>query len=90
MVRNTIERIRAHLREPGVTKKGLAEQAGLHPNTLQGVDDDRWNPSASTLIALERQLPGTGLDGVDDAGDTASPDPSSFGKADKISGRVLA
>ena len=57
MVASTIERIRAHLKLPGVTKKGLAEQAGLHPNTLQSVEQPGWNPSASTLIALERQLP---------------------------------
>lgn len=58
MITNTIERIRAHLRQPGVTKKGLAELAKLHPNTLQGIEDAGWNPSASTLIALEAQLPG--------------------------------
>jgi lambda repressor-like predicted transcriptional regulator len=57
MVTSTIERIRAYLKRPGVTKKALAVQAGLHPNTLQGVDDPTWNPSASTLIALERQVP---------------------------------
>lgn len=57
MVKSTIERIRAHLKLPGVTKKGLAEQAGLHPNTLQGIEDANWNPSAATLIALEAQLP---------------------------------
>lgn len=57
MVENTIERIRAHLKVRGVTKKALAEKAGLHPNTLQGVDDPSWNPSAATLIAIERHLP---------------------------------
>ena len=56
MVTDTIERIRAHLKLPRVTKKGLAQQAGLHPNTLQGVDDPRWNPSAATLIALEAHV----------------------------------
>ncbi len=57
MVSSTIERIRAHLKSPGVTKKGLAEKARLHPNTLQGVFDPNWNPSAATLIALEAHLP---------------------------------
>jgi transcriptional regulator with XRE-family HTH domain len=57
MVISTIERIRDHLKSPGVTKKGLAEKAGLHPNTLQGIEDTGWNPSAATLIALERHLP---------------------------------
>lgn len=57
MITTTIERIRAHLRTPGVTKKGFAALAGIHPNTLQGIEDDGWNPSAATLIALERRLP---------------------------------
>lgn len=57
MVSSTIERVRAYLKTPGVTKKGLAEQAGLHPNTLQGIESTAWNPTASTLIALEAQLP---------------------------------
>jgi lambda repressor-like predicted transcriptional regulator len=57
MITGTIERIRAHLRTPGVTKKALAEKARLHPNTLQGIEEAGWNPSASTLIALEAQLP---------------------------------
>ncbi len=57
MVRNTINRIRDHLKVPGVTKKALAEKAGLHPNTLQGIESENWNPSAATLIALERHLP---------------------------------
>lgn len=79
MVTNTIQRIRAHLREPGVTKKALAEKAGLHPNTLQGVEGDRWNPSAATLIALERQLPSCAFD--HDATDTVAavaPSPDSL------------
>lgn len=59
MITATIERIRAHLKQPGVTKKGLAEKAGLHPNTLQGIEGHGWNPSAATLIALEAQLPPT-------------------------------
>jgi hypothetical protein len=62
MVISTIERIRAHLKLPGVTKKGFAEQAGLHPNTLQGIDETGWNPSAATMIALERQLPPLPMD----------------------------
>lgn len=57
MVSDTIERIRAHLKLPGVTKKGLAEDAGLHPNTLQGIEDEAWNPTAETLMKLEAQLP---------------------------------
>lgn len=50
-------RIREHLKTAGVTKKGLAGDAEIHPNTLQGIEDDGWNPSDATLIALERKLP---------------------------------
>jgi hypothetical protein len=39
--------------QTGNTKKGLAEAAKLHPNTLQGVEDASWNPSYDTLVALE-------------------------------------
>jgi ribosome-binding protein aMBF1 (putative translation factor) len=52
-----MERIRQHLKSPGVTKKGLAGDAKIHPNTLQGVDDHGWNPTDATLIAIERTLP---------------------------------
>jgi 3,4-dihydroxy 2-butanone 4-phosphate synthase/GTP cyclohydrolase II len=57
MINDTIERIRAHLKSPSITKKALAEAAGLHPNTLQGIEEPGWNPSAATLIALEGQIP---------------------------------
>lgn len=53
----TIERIRAYVQLSGVTKKGLAEDAGLHPNTLIGMEDSGWNPTLKTLMALEAQLP---------------------------------
>lgn len=67
MVSSTIDRIRAYLKLPGVTKKGLAEQAGLHPNTLHGVEHQSWNPTAATLLALEAQLPPlSGADGTDE------------------------
>lgn len=57
MIASTIDRIRLHLRKPGITKKALAEAAGLHPNTLQGVEAPNWNPTAATLIALEAHVP---------------------------------
>jgi 3,4-dihydroxy 2-butanone 4-phosphate synthase / GTP cyclohydrolase II len=57
MVSDTIERIREHLRQPGVFKSKLAEQAGLHANTLAGVERDDWNPTADTLKKLEAVLP---------------------------------
>jgi 3,4-dihydroxy 2-butanone 4-phosphate synthase/GTP cyclohydrolase II len=57
MVNDTINHIRATLKRPGYTKTGLAKLAGLHPNTLLGVDDDNWNPTAATLKAVEPHLP---------------------------------
>lgn len=57
MVRDSITRIREHLQKPGVRKGAFALAAGLHPNTLIGIDDEGWNPSADTLLKLEAQLP---------------------------------
>lgn len=57
MVNDTIEQLRRALRLPGFTKKGLAEKAGLHPNTLLGCESDDWNPTAKTLRAIEPHLP---------------------------------
>lgn len=62
MVTDTIKRLRAALKKPGITKRLLAEKAGLHHNTLLGCEADEWNPKASTLMALEPHLPE--LDGV--------------------------
>jgi hypothetical protein len=56
MISNLIHRVREHLRRPDVRKKAFAESAGLHPNTLAGVERDDWNPTAGTLLALEREL----------------------------------
>jgi hypothetical protein len=57
MVTDTIEQLRRALKMPGFTKKGLAELAGLHPNTLLGCELDDWNPTANTLRAIEPHLP---------------------------------
>lgn len=57
MVRDTIERLRAAIKMKGITKRGLAAQAGLHENTLKGCESDSWDPKASTLIKLEPFLP---------------------------------
>jgi ribosome-binding protein aMBF1 (putative translation factor) len=52
-----IERIRAAVSAKAITKGELAKKAKLHPNTLIGIEDAGWNPTAATLIALERHLP---------------------------------
>ena len=57
MVDDTIERLRAALKQPGFTKKSLADAAGIHRMTLQGCEDASWNPTAATLRAIEPHLP---------------------------------
>lgn len=56
MVTDLIERIRASLRKKGVTAVALAQAAGLHRNTLSGLDREDWNPTAATLKALEPHI----------------------------------
>jgi 3,4-dihydroxy 2-butanone 4-phosphate synthase/GTP cyclohydrolase II len=56
MIATTITRIREHVRTHGA-KADLARRAGLHPNTLIGIDRDDWNPTADTLLKLEAALP---------------------------------
>jgi lambda repressor-like predicted transcriptional regulator len=56
MVTDLIDRIRAALKREGVTPGGLARKAGLHRNTLYGVDRDDWNPTAAVLKALEPEI----------------------------------
>lgn len=57
MVNDTIHRLRAALNMSGFTKKALARQCGLHPNTLLGCEGEDWNPTLTTLRALEEALP---------------------------------
>lgn len=56
MVTDLIERIRAALHKKGVTAVAVAQKAGLHRNTLSGVDREDWNPTAATLKALEPHI----------------------------------
>jgi ribosome-binding protein aMBF1 (putative translation factor) len=56
MVTDFIERVRAALRQPGVTPAGLAKRAELHRNTLYGADKEGWNPTASVLTRLEPHI----------------------------------
>ena len=42
-------RILAFLRKPGMNKVLLANKAGVHRNTLQGVEGAAWNPRSNTL-----------------------------------------
>ena len=39
-----------------MSRAGLARAAGLHPNSLRKLGDEDWNPTAETLLKLERFL----------------------------------
>lgn len=51
-----IERVRDLVAQGDITKAGLARAAGLHANSLRRLDEPDWNPTADTLIKLERLL----------------------------------
>jgi 3,4-dihydroxy 2-butanone 4-phosphate synthase/GTP cyclohydrolase II len=46
-----------------MSRAGLARAAGLHPNSLRKLGDEDWNPTAETLLKLERFL-ASGSQGV--------------------------
>jgi len=41
-----------------MSRAGLARAAGLHPNSLRKLGDGDWNPTADTLLKLEKFLAG--------------------------------
>jgi 3,4-dihydroxy 2-butanone 4-phosphate synthase/GTP cyclohydrolase II len=43
-----------------MSRAGLARAAGLHPNSLRKLGDTDWNPTAETLLKLEKFLAGGG------------------------------
>ena len=51
-----IERLEAIIATGEVTRAGLARAAGLHPNSLRKLGDRDWNPTADTLVKLEKLL----------------------------------
>jgi 3,4-dihydroxy 2-butanone 4-phosphate synthase/GTP cyclohydrolase II len=56
MIQSTIDRARALIAAKAITKTGLAKAIGLHANSLLGIEDPNWNPTASTLLKLESWL----------------------------------
>ncbi|QDK32449.1 MULTISPECIES: 3,4-dihydroxy-2-butanone-4-phosphate synthase [Sphingomonadaceae] len=56
MAGNVIEQVRKLVAEGGMSKSGLARAAGLHANTLRDCTEPDWNPTAETLVKLERAL----------------------------------
>src|SRR5678816_704322 len=51
-----IERIEAIIATGEVSRAGLARAAGLHPNSLRKLGADDWNPTADTLVRLEKLI----------------------------------
>jgi 3,4-dihydroxy 2-butanone 4-phosphate synthase/GTP cyclohydrolase II len=51
-----IERLTAVIATGEVSRSGLARAAGLHPNSLRKLGSTEWNPTADTLVRLEKLL----------------------------------
>src|SRR3990170_5015703 len=51
-----IERLTAVIETGEVSRSGLARAAGLHPNSLRKLGAPDWNPTADTLVRLEKLL----------------------------------
>src|SRR5689334_12644491 len=51
-----IERLNAIIETGEVSRAGLARAAGLHPNSLRKLGQPDWNPTADTLVRLEKLI----------------------------------
>jgi 3,4-dihydroxy 2-butanone 4-phosphate synthase / GTP cyclohydrolase II len=58
-----IDRLRDLVDSGEASRSGLARAAGLHPNSLRRLGETDWNPTADTLMKLERFL-ASGTSGV--------------------------
>jgi len=58
-----IDRLRDLVSAGEMSRAGLARAAGLHPNSLRKLGDEDWNPTADTLLKLEKFL-ASGTSGV--------------------------
>jgi len=59
-----IDRLHEIVSSGEMSRSGLARAAGLHPNSLRRLGERDWNPTADTLIKLERFLAGGAGRGV--------------------------
>lgn len=53
-----IERLTALVDSGEASRSGLARAAGLHPNSLRKLGATDWNPTADTLVKLEKLIDG--------------------------------
>jgi len=51
-----MDRLNAIIETGEVSRAGLARAAGLHPNSLRKLGSSDWNPTADTLMRLEKLL----------------------------------
>jgi len=51
-----IEQLQAIVATGEVSRAGLARAAGLHPNSLRKLGQEDWNPTADTLVRLEKLI----------------------------------
>jgi 3,4-dihydroxy 2-butanone 4-phosphate synthase/GTP cyclohydrolase II len=51
-----IERLNAIIETGEVSRAALARAAGLHPNSLRKLGSAEWNPTADTLVRLEKLI----------------------------------
>ena len=56
MSTNLIDRLNAIIETGEVSRAALARAAGLHPNSLRKLGSTEWNPTADTLVRLEKLL----------------------------------
>jgi 3,4-dihydroxy 2-butanone 4-phosphate synthase/GTP cyclohydrolase II len=53
-----IDRLTALVDSGEASRSGLARAAGLHPNSLRKLGNSDWNPTADTLVRLEKLIDG--------------------------------
>ncbi|GLR46787.1 3,4-dihydroxy-2-butanone-4-phosphate synthase [Sphingomonas astaxanthinifaciens] len=51
-----MDRLNAIIETGEISRSGLARAAGLHPNSLRKLGSPDWNPTADTLLRLEKLL----------------------------------
>ena len=51
-----IDRLSELVASGEMSRSGLARASGLHPNSLRKLGDEDWNPTADTLLKLEKFL----------------------------------
>jgi 3,4-dihydroxy 2-butanone 4-phosphate synthase/GTP cyclohydrolase II len=56
MSTSLMEQLNAIIATGEVSRAGLARAAGLHPNSLRKLGSQEWNPTADTLMRLEKLI----------------------------------